>query len=71
MFFRRNKRPSIDAITQFGPSDGDADPAFLTLYGAADLKLAGPGLENWGFEEGTLSNWSPAGDGRNSEGRGH
>ena len=55
---------AVDAVAQFGPSDGDATPAFFSLYGAADLKLAGPDLQNGGFEEGSLSSWSPSGDGR-------
>jgi hypothetical protein len=55
---------AVDAITQFGQNDGGNPPAFFTLYGAGDLKLAGPGLQNGGFEEGSLDQWSPEGDGR-------
>jgi hypothetical protein len=61
---KRVLEASVDAVTMFGPSDADSDPAFFSLYGAADLKLSGPNLENGGFEDGTLSGWSPLGDGR-------
>jgi hypothetical protein len=55
---------SLDAISVFGPNDGGNPPAFFTLYGDATLKLADSNLHNGGFEDGTLLNWSPDGDGR-------
>jgi hypothetical protein len=55
---------AVDAVTKFGVNDKSSTPAFFTLYGAADLKLAGPDLQNGGFEDGILSNWNPSGDGR-------
>ena len=53
-----------NAISTYGASDADADPAYLYYTGNANLVLSSGELENAGFEDGVLTPWVSAGDGR-------
>jgi len=52
------------AVSKFGASDADADPAALTLFGNNDAKRHAGELSNGGFEDGKLTPWARSGDGR-------
>ena len=53
-----------NAISIYGASDADADPAFLYYAGSNDLVLSSGDIKNTGFEDGVLTPWSKVGDGR-------
>jgi hypothetical protein len=47
-----------------GQQDGNNPPAVFQLLGSMDLAKPDVGLENGGFEAGTLGAWAASGDGR-------
>lgn len=48
----------------YGDDDADDDPAALVYFGDSDLQFPLSTLKNGGFEDGVLTPWAKAGDGR-------
>jgi hypothetical protein len=60
----RTQYGAVDSSTVDKTGDGNADPAALVFFGASDLKFPLSSLKNGGFEDGVLTPWTKAGDGR-------